>query len=90
MPTEKQLKDVTKRGEALHDAIKAENVEDVKRLCKSDVVNFPERGAGWTPLHQAAYKGNLPIAVILLQENADLETVCGSCGGTPLHLACSR
>ena len=90
MPTDKQEKALAKKAEMLHDAIKLKKIKAVSELCDPDVVNIPEKGAGWTPLHQAAFAGSIPIAKILIDQKADLEAMCESCGGTPLHLACSK
>ena len=44
---------------------------------------------GWTPLHEAAYWGNLDIAKLLLERGADVNAK-SSVGNTPLYWAASR
>jgi ankyrin repeat protein len=42
---------------------------------------------GWTPLHQAAYSNQPALAVVLMQNGADLEVEGHGSGGTPLITA---
>ncbi len=44
-------------------------------------------GAGYTPLHWAAVRGNWEVFEILLERGAAVDSV-GADGGTPLHWAC--
>ncbi len=51
-------------------------------------VNIPQDG-GWTPLHQAASAGNLPLVELLLDAGADLHARAAD-GSTPLDTAAER
>ena len=51
----------------------------------ADVNDANDRG--WTPLHQAAYSNQCPIAAALIESGADLEAEAHGSGGTPLIAA---
>ena len=71
-------------------AAKAGNVEAVRLLldANSSLVNARDSDAS-TPLHCAAWKGHVDVAVALLDAGADLQAKNenGHWGDTPLHAA---
>lgn len=72
--------------------IKNNSTEDaIKILQNSRLVNInsPLNNFDWTPLHLAAYQGNVELVKFLLQEGADA-MVLNRSGYTPLMLAESK
>jgi ankyrin repeat protein len=63
------------------------NLADVLRLVGAGAdVNVKDDILGWTPLHEASYKGHLHVVIALLDHGADIE-VKDNNGWTPLHHA---
>jgi uncharacterized protein len=73
----------------LHSAVAAEGAEDLATvealLERGAPVDAPAEGGG-TPLHSAAFNGNVPIVQALLAHGADPEAATDD-GKTPLDLA---
>jgi ankyrin repeat protein len=73
----------------LHYAVVADEEENVQALLKqgSKPANTNAKDlSGWAPLHHAAHRGLKDIAVILINEGADLD-LQGRLGVRPLHCA---
>jgi ankyrin repeat protein len=73
----------------LHSAVAAEGAEDLRTvevlLARGAPVNAPAEGGG-TPLHSAAFNGNVPIVKSLLAHGANPHAAKDD-GKTPLDLA---
>ena len=70
-------------------ASEAEEIKRIQAMIKEspDLINAKIRGsAGWTPLDQAAYKGELLVAEFLIANGAEIEAKERG-QQTPLHLA---
>jgi len=76
-------------GEAFLDAVKAGQLDYVRRFLAAgmDVNTGDTHGArpGWTPLHWAAYQGDLAIAKVLIAHGANINAVDNGFGLRPLH-----
>jgi len=72
---------------AIHDAVRAGNLSDVRSLVARDPGVVNERDArGQTPLHVASEVGDQAIAAFLLTSGAGVDAV-DELGRTPVHLA---
>jgi ankyrin repeat protein len=72
----------------IYHAAAADDVASVAEFIRrGGDVNLPEDGDGWTPLHFAAYTGNLRLAMLLVNSGADVNKRCPKAGYPPLHLA---
>ena len=71
----------------IHEAAKQGDLAQIQALLKGnpDLV-FSKDGAGWTPLHCAAYYGHKDVAELLLTYKADVNARDNN-GDAPLHLA---
>ncbi len=70
-------------------AINHGNIIEVQNAIKNGAnVNAPDTSAGakWTPLMTAAFRGNFPIAKLLIESGADVNA-SNAYGDTPLYLA---
>ncbi len=74
------------RLDTLHDAVNADDVARVVQLLAGGA-DVNAQGLFGTPLHLAAAKGELAIAVILIDRGADLEVPGEPEGAHPLHTA---
>lgn len=72
--------------DTINDAIKEDDLEDVKRHIKNGEEVNAKDVSGWTPLHWAASRNNVKIAKALIDSGADLKGRTGQ-GWTPLHAA---
>ncbi|ORY29166.1 ankyrin repeat-containing domain protein [Naematelia encephala] len=71
----------------IHDAIIDESIDEVRRLLDRDPSLINARDAyGNTPLHLAADRGHIAIALVLLEAGAD-RNLTDEDGQTPLQLA---
>ena len=69
---------------SIHDAAEEGNIEAVKQhIAAGTDVNAKD--GGWTPLHQAAYKGHKEIAELLIEKGAGVDAKTDD-GLTPLRL----
>jgi len=73
--------------DTIHDAIKVDDLEDVKRHIKNGQDINAKDVSGWAPLHWAASLNNIKIAKALIDSGADLNGRTGKQGWTPLHTA---
>ncbi|WP_353271589.1 tetratricopeptide repeat protein [Wolbachia endosymbiont (group A) of Rhorus exstirpatorius] len=72
--------------EQLFDAVKQNNLSEVKNLLNIGVdINIRDR-RGWAPLHYAASKGYLNVVKYLIEKGASLEAKAND-GKTPLDIA---
>jgi len=73
--------------EALGAAISAGNIEEVKRLIRDGAaLNARHEDTGLTPLSEAAFRGEIEIATVLLNRGAAVSHASRD-GNTPLHTA---
>lgn len=74
----------------LIEAIKANNIEKVEILIKTDsnLIKIPDNSS-MTPIHHAAELGNVSIVELLAKNGADLNSKTDK-GWTPLHFAVAR
>jgi hypothetical protein len=56
----------------LIEAVKTENLAQVRELIKAGVDVNQQDEQGWTPLNWAAGKGNLPLVSLLVEQGADV------------------
>ena len=72
-------------------AVDQQNKNIVSLLTEHDEidVNIPDK-TGWTPLLLAASKGNIDIATLLLDADADIDYKDPNTGWTALHIALYR
>jgi hypothetical protein len=69
----------------LHHCAKNGLIYSVNRLLSIRNINVNMKNVnGWTPLHEAAFKGHIEIARLLLQNGAEVNAK-GNGGWTPLH-----
>lgn len=63
------------------------DLDAVRRLVDSgaDARDINELYSGWTPLHLAVSKGNLPVVQFLLERGADVSMCDDGKGSVPLH-----
>lgn len=86
--------DVEVRAQPLVPAIKAGDIEEVRRLVAANAAvnaRLPMVGSpddDYTPLAIAAREGHADIVRVLLEAGADSRRVIGLFGGTALHEAC--
>lgn len=66
------------------------DLDAIKKYLESDpkLINATD-AEGWTPLHGAAYNGQLATAKILISKGANVNAINGT-GWTPLHSAASQ
>ncbi len=74
---------------ALHEAARAGDVKEVRRLLGLGALAHEADGTGHTALHLAASAGHLPVAEVLLKAGAPVDAASPQ-GMTPLHLASGR
>ena len=74
-------------AEAIHDAIRADDANEVKRLLSAGVDISVKDNFGQTPLHWATLRDNIEIAALLISNGADVNVKGGLLGLTPLHTA---
>lgn len=68
---------------ALHDAVRANDIELVKLLIKQNILKNQPDQYGYTPLHLAVRLHNLEIVKYLIEQGADINTI-DTYGDTPL------
>ena len=73
-------------NEDLHDIVRNNRVDELKEVLKSDVDPDKKDGSGASLLHCAVREKNEEIAMILLENGADV-TIQDDEGKTPLHYA---
>ena len=74
-------------AEALHIAVRAGRLEDVKRLLAAGTPADARDALGSTPLLDAAWSGDIEIAKCLLDHGADVNAHHRESGSTPLQYA---
>src|SRR3954447_12669051 len=71
----------------IHSAVRSGDAERVKALLASGCDPSERDQLGSTPLHDAAWNGDLAIIDLLLRSGANLEARHAETGSTPLHYA---
>ncbi len=79
--------DVLPPVEALHAAVRAGNLDEVKRLVLSGVDPNGRDALGSTPVLDAAWSGNTSILTFLISRGADVNAAHREAGSTPLFYA---
>ena len=72
----------------LYDAVLAGKGDDAARLLASGA-DISEQGDQGTPLHVAAFQGDVAMVSLLLDNGADIESLRNFNGDRPLHVAVS-
>lgn len=84
---QKDVVTTQKDYENLSDAIADENIEAIQNLILAGQSVQQGDNEWLSPLHSAAYKGNVTIVKLLLDHGADVHAKTGEAGHTPLHIA---
>lgn len=83
----KRFKKNNKGETPIHLAVMKDDLDGLKELLKDVTIDVNVKdNAGWTALHEACNRGNLEIVKLLIEHNADLNSL-GYQKNTPLHEA---
>ena len=74
-------------AEALHAAVRGDNIAEAQRLIDSGVSVNARDALGSTPLHDAAWAGDSKMVRFLIDRGADVNARHLEAGSTPLHYA---
>ncbi len=67
--------------------VRADRLDAMRQLLDAGASAVAANDRGWTPLHQAAYRNDPPMAALLLERGASPHATAHGSGGTPLAVA---